>query len=138
MIFPPELQGQAVAVRYFASATGRYWVAYDSDNQAIAERFPDEDEGWINLLAMVEEEPLFNPDWDRELIGFGERDLVIVAETSGVDNFEFLFVHSEWATQMAQTGMFALQIFIRRVAAKRHKTIFPICPRFFRVVRLTL
>jgi hypothetical protein len=97
--FPPELEGQAVAVRYFASATGRYWVAYDSDNQAIAERFPDEDEGWTNLLAIVEEESLFNPDWDRELIGFSERDLVIVAETAGVDNFEFLFVHSEWATQ---------------------------------------
>jgi hypothetical protein len=99
--FPPELQGQAVAVRYFASATGRYWVAYDSDNQAIAERFPDEDEGWINLLAIVEEDPRFNPNWDRELISFGERDLVIVDETSGVDDFEFLFVHSEWATQRA-------------------------------------
>jgi hypothetical protein len=102
--FPPELEGQAVAVRYFASATGRYWVAYDSDNQAIAERFPDEDEGWTNLLAIVEEESLFNPDWDRELIGFSERDLVIVAETAGVDNFEFLFVHSEWATQQANVN----------------------------------
>jgi hypothetical protein len=99
--FPRELQGQAVAVRYFASATGRYWVVYDGDNQAIAERFPDEDEGWTNLLAIVEEEAVFNPNWDRELIGFGERDLVIVAETSGVDSFEFLFAHSEWATQQS-------------------------------------
>ncbi len=99
--FPRELQGQAAAVRYFASATGRYWVAYDGDNQAIAERFPDEDEGWTNLLAIVEEEPGFNPNWDRELIGFGERDLVIVAETAGIDHFEFLFVHSEWARQQA-------------------------------------
>jgi hypothetical protein len=99
--FPPELQGQVVAVRYFASATGRYWVAYDGHNQAIAERFPDEDEGWTNLLAIVEEEAVFNPDWDRELIGFGERDLVIVDGASGIDNFEFLFVHSEWATQQA-------------------------------------
>jgi hypothetical protein len=99
--FPRELQGQAVAVRYFAGATGRYWVAYDDGNQAIAERFPEEDEGWTNLLAVVTEEPGFNPNWDRELIGFGERDLVIVDKTSGVDNFEFLFVHSEWATQQA-------------------------------------
>jgi hypothetical protein len=99
--FPEELQGKAASVRYFAGATGRYWVAYDGDNQAIAERFPDEDEGWINLLAIVEEEAVFNPNWDRELIGFGERDLVIVDETSGVDNFEFLFVHSEWASQQA-------------------------------------
>jgi hypothetical protein len=99
--FPPELQGQVVAVRTFAGATGQYWVAYDSDNQAIAERFPDEDEGWTNLLAVVEEEPRFNPNWDRELIGFGERDLVIVDGASGIDNFEFLFVHSEWTTQQA-------------------------------------
>ena len=99
--FPPELQGQAVAVRYFASATGRYWVAYDGNNQAIAERFPDEDEGWTNLLAVVEEEPRFNPNWDRELIGFGEQDLVIVDGASSIDNFELLFVHSEWATQQA-------------------------------------
>jgi hypothetical protein len=99
--FPEELQGQAVTVRYFAGATGRYWVAYDSDNQAIAEQFPDEDEGWTNLLAIVEEAPLFNPNWDRELIGFSERDLVIVDETSGVDDFAFLFVHSEWSPQTA-------------------------------------
>jgi hypothetical protein len=99
--FPPELQGQVVTVRYFAGATGRYWVAYDSDNQAIAEQFPDEDEGWTILLAVVEEEPRFNPNWDRELIGFDERDVVIIDETSGIDNFEFLFVHSKWTTQQA-------------------------------------
>jgi hypothetical protein len=100
--FPEALQGQAASVRRFTSATGRYWVAYDGDNQAIAERFPDEEDTWTNLLAnAVAEEPLFNPDWDRELIGFGEQDLVIVDETSGVDDFEFLFVHSQWTTQRA-------------------------------------
>ncbi|MFO7536820.1 MAG: hypothetical protein R6X32_02035 [Chloroflexota bacterium] len=100
--FPQELQGQAASVRYFAGATGRYWVTYDGDNQAIAERFSDEEDTWINLLTnAVAEEPLFNPGWDRELIGFSERDLVIVDETAGIDNFEFLFVHSEWATQQA-------------------------------------
>jgi hypothetical protein len=99
--FPVNLQGQVASVRYFTNAHGHYWLAYDQDNMAIAERFPDEDEGWTNLLAIVEEEPIFNPNWDRELIGFGERDLVIVDETSGVDDFEFLFVHSEWTIQQA-------------------------------------
>ncbi len=95
--FPPELQGQVVAVRSFANVEGHYWLAYDKEETAVAQLFPDEEDAWTNLLAIAEEEPLFNPNWDRELIGFGERDLVIVDETSGVDDFEFLFVHSEWS-----------------------------------------
>lgn len=100
--FPPELHGRVASVRYFANTTGRYWVVYDGDNQAIAERFPGEEDAWTNLLVeVIKEEIVFNPNWDRELIGFSERDLVIVDDRAGIDDFEFLFVHSEWSPQQA-------------------------------------
>jgi hypothetical protein len=100
--FPAELQGQVTAARSFTNVDGHYWLAYGPDQAVIAERFPDEDGVWTNLSAAAPvEETVFNPNWERELIGFTERDLVIVAETAGVDNFEFLFVHAPWMTAQA-------------------------------------
>jgi hypothetical protein len=111
--FPAELQGQVASVRPFTSVAGRYWVAFDDNDQAIAELFPDQDDAWINLLAMdlpAEAEALSLPNahWQRELIGFSERDLVIVNESSGIANFEFLFVHAEW--MVAQAGFTDIDI----------------------------
>jgi hypothetical protein len=100
--FPAELQGQVTAARSFTNVDGHYWLVYGPDQAVIAERFPDEDDVWTNLsTAAPVEETVFNPNWERELIGFDERDLVIVADTAGVDNFEFLFVHAPWMTAQA-------------------------------------
>jgi hypothetical protein len=111
--FPAELQGQVASVRPFTSVAGRYWVAFDDNDQAIAELFPDQDDAWINLLARdlpAEAEALSLPNahWQRELIGFSERDLVIVDESPGIANFEFLFVHAEW--MVAQAGFTDIDI----------------------------
>jgi hypothetical protein len=100
--FPADLQGEVTAVHSFNNFAGHYWVAYGAANEAIAELFPDEGETWTNLLAApVDEEAIFNSNWYRELIGFGERDLVIVDETAGINDFEFLLVHSPWSSQTA-------------------------------------
>jgi hypothetical protein len=99
--FPPELQGQVASVRSFTNAAGLHWLVYDENDAAVAGLFPDEDGAWTNLLAAGEAEMVFHPNWDRELIDFGDRDLVIVDETSGIADFEFLFVHSEWMPQQA-------------------------------------
>jgi hypothetical protein len=102
--FPAELQGRVASVRPFTNAAGRYWVAFDDNDQAIAELFPDQDDAWINLLAVDPTEAGSPPgaNWERELIGFGERDLFIVDESSGIHSFELLFVHAEWT--VAQAG----------------------------------